>query len=128
LREFREDNGNIGFEILFVYFSIMTDKIVVLSTCATEEEAGKIARVLLEARVAACVTIVPGARSVYRWQGAVESAAECLLIIKSSRQLFDALSAALQKAHSYQVPEVLALPIVEGAPNYMNWLEGQLSA
>ena len=87
----------------------MTDKIVVLSTCATEEEAAKLARVLVEARVAACVTIVPGVRSVYRWQGAIESAAECLLVIKSSRQLFEALRMALEQAHAYDVPEVLAL-------------------
>jgi periplasmic divalent cation tolerance protein len=106
----------------------MTDKIVVLSTCATEEQAVKLARVLVEARVAACVTMVPGARSIYRWQGAVESAAECLLIIKSSLQLFEPLRTALEKAHAYDVPEVLALPVVEGAANYMNWLEGQLGA
>jgi periplasmic divalent cation tolerance protein len=104
----------------------MTDKIVVLSTCATEEEAAKLARVLVEARVAACVTMVPGARSVYRWQGAIETAAECLLIIKSSRQLFESLRLALEKAHTYDVPEVLALPIVQGTANYVNWLEGQL--
>jgi periplasmic divalent cation tolerance protein len=106
----------------------MTDKIVVLSTCATEEEAAKLARVLVEARVAACVTMVPGARSVYRWQGAVESAAECLLIIKSSRQLFEPLRMALEEAHPYDVPEVLAMPVVEGSANYMNWLEEQLGA
>ena len=104
----------------------MTDKIVVLSTCATEEEAAKLARALVEARVAACVTLVPGARSVYRWQGAIESAAECLLIIKSSRQLFETLRKTLEEAHAYDVPEVLALPVTEGAPNYMRWLEGQL--
>jgi|SRR5580658_6929670 periplasmic divalent cation tolerance protein len=106
----------------------MTDKIVVLSTCGTEEEAAKLARMLVEARVAACVTIVPGARSVYRWQEAIESAAECLLIIKSSRQLFEPLRTALEQAHAYDVPEVLALPVVEGSANYMNWLEGQLGA
>jgi periplasmic divalent cation tolerance protein len=104
----------------------MTDKIVVFNTCATEEEAAKLARALVEARVAACVTLVPGARSVYRWQGAVESAAECLLIIKSSRSLFDRLRSALEQAHAYDVPEVLAVPVVAGAPNYMNWLEAQL--
>ena len=104
----------------------MTDKIVVLSTCASEAEADKLARALVDARVAACVTTLPGARSVYRWQGAVESASECLLIIKSSRRLFEPLRMALQKAHSYAVPELLALPVVEGAPEYMNWLEGQL--
>jgi len=104
----------------------MTDKIVVLSTCATEEEAAKLARVLVEARVAACVTMVPGAQSVYRWQGAVETAAECLLIIKSSRRLFEPLRTALEEAHPYDVPEVLAMPVVEGAAKYMNWLEEQL--
>ena len=106
----------------------MTDKIVVLSTCATPDEAAKLARVLVEARVAACVTIVPGVRSVYRWQGAVETSEECLLMIKSSRPLFDQLRAALEKAHTYEVPEVLAIPVVDGAPNYITWLEGQLGA
>jgi len=106
----------------------MTDKIVVFSACATEEEAEKIARTLVEARLAACVNIVPGARSVYRWQGAIETAAEWMLIIKSSRQIFGRLSGALEKAHSYQIPEVLAVPVVEGAPNYLNWLEDQLGA
>lgn len=104
----------------------MTDQIVVFNTCATEEEAGKLARVLVEARVAACVTIVPGARSVYRWQGAIESAGECLLIVKSSRPLFDRLRAAIEAAHTYEVPEILAIPVVAGAPNYLNWIEGQL--
>jgi periplasmic divalent cation tolerance protein len=106
----------------------MTDKIVVLSTCATEEDAAKLARALVEARVAACVTMVPGARSVYRWQGAVESAAECLLIIKSSRGLFESLRTALEEAHTYDVPEVLAVPVVDGSVDYLNWLEGQLGA
>jgi periplasmic divalent cation tolerance protein len=84
--------------------------------------------VLVEARVAACVTMVPGVRSVYRWQGAIESAAECLLIIKSSRQLFEPLRMALEEAHAYDVPELLAVPVVEGSANYLNWLEGQLGA
>lgn len=106
----------------------MTDKIVVFSTCATEEEAARLAQALVEARIAACVTILPGARSVYRWQGAIQTSGECMLMIKSSRALFEPLRAALEKAHSYDVPELLALPVVDGAPNYMNWLEGQLGA
>lgn len=106
----------------------MTDKIVVFSTCATEAEADQIARALVEARVAACVNIVAGARSIYRWRGAVESAEEWLLIIKSSRELFAALQVELEKAHSYKIPELLALPVVEGAANYLSWLEGQLRA
>ena len=104
----------------------MTDKIVILSTCANEADAERIARALVDARLAACVTVAPGARSFYRWKGAVEDAAECLLIIKSSRPLFEALRAALEKAHPYEVPELIALPIVEGAPNYLNWLSENL--
>jgi periplasmic divalent cation tolerance protein len=105
----------------------MTDKIVVLSTCATEDEADRIARALVEARTAACVNIVPGVRSVYRWQGAVESSAECLLVIKSSRERFDELRVAIERLHSYEVPEVVALPVVDGAPNYLNWIDGSLT-
>jgi len=104
----------------------MTDKIVVFSTCASGEEAEKLARQLVEARLAACVTIVPAARSVYRWRGAIESASECLLVIKSSRPLFAALSAAIGKAHSYEVPEVLAVPVSDGSANYLSWLEGEM--
>jgi len=104
----------------------MTDKIVVLSTCSTAEEAEKIARRLLETRLAACVNVVPGMRSFYHWKGAVEDAAECLLVIKSRRGLFNRLRAELEKAHSYEVPEVLALSVIDGAPNYLNWLDAEL--
>lgn len=104
----------------------MTDKILVLNTCATAEEAERIARLLLDRKLAACVNVVPGLRSFYHWNGAIESAEECLLLIKSSRPLFEPLRAALEQAHSYDVPEVLALPIVEGASNYLNWLAGNL--
>src|SRR3954470_19014071 len=97
----------------------MTDKIIILSTWANVEDAERLARALVEARVAACVNIVSGVRSFYRWKGAVEDAAECLLVIKSSRSLFDALCAVLQKAHPYEVPEIVALPIVDGAPDYL---------
>ncbi|HXB68402.1 MAG TPA: divalent-cation tolerance protein CutA [Candidatus Acidoferrales bacterium] len=104
----------------------MTDKIVVLSTCANEEEAGKLARALVEERLAACVSIVPGVKSFYHWKGAVESSAECLLVVKSSRALFAPLRAALDRLHSYDVPEVLALPIVDGAPSYLDWLDASI--
>jgi periplasmic divalent cation tolerance protein len=104
----------------------MTDKIVVLSTCASEAEAERIAGRLVEERLAACVTVVPGARSFYRWQGAVESSNEWLLIMKTTREQFPGLAAALEKAHSYEVPEIIALPIVEGSANYLNWIEGSV--
>ena len=80
------------------------------------------ARMLVERRLAACVSVVPGVRSFYRWQGAIESAGEWLLLAKSSRERFSELSMALQQAHSYDVPEILALPVIEGAANYLNWL------
>lgn len=104
----------------------MTDKIVILSTCATEEEAEKLARALVEERLAACVNVVPRVRSYYRWKGAIESAGECLLVIKSSRDLFADVSAALVKLHSYDVPEAIAIPLVDGAANYLDWLDANL--
>jgi periplasmic divalent cation tolerance protein len=104
----------------------MTDKIVVLSTCGTEEEAERLARALVEQRLAACVNVVPRVRSFYRWKGQIEDAAECLLVIKSSRPLFDRLRATLASAHSYEVPEVVALPILDGSPDYLKWLEDNL--
>ncbi|MGB7761267.1 MAG: divalent-cation tolerance protein CutA [Bryobacteraceae bacterium] len=106
----------------------MTDKIVVFSTCASQEEAEKLARLVVEQGLAACASIVPNVRSYYRWQGAVETAGEHLLIIKSSRPQFAALSAALERTHSYEVPEVLAVPVVEGSAAYLTWLEASLGA
>lgn len=106
----------------------MTDKIVVLTTCASEQEAERLAHAMVEQRVAACVNVIPGLKSYYHWQGKLESAGEWLLLIKSSRAAFAALRAALEKAHSYEVPEVIALPVVDGAPNYLNWLSTNLAA
>ncbi len=100
----------------------MTDKIVVLSTCESAEQAEKLARALVEQRLAACVNIIPGMRSVYRWKGAIEDTGEFLLLIKSRRDLFDQMRLEIEKQHSYEVPEVIALPIVEGAENYLEWL------
>ena len=105
----------------------MTDKIVVLCTCASAEEAAKIARHLVENRLAACVTIVPQVRSIYRWKGVVEDATEWLLMVKSRRGLVEKLSAEIASLHSYQVPEVVALPLVDGSPAYLNWLDRELS-
>jgi periplasmic divalent cation tolerance protein len=104
----------------------MTDKIVILSTCANEEEAQSLSRLLLDDHLAACVNVLPRMRSYYHWKGAIESAEECLLIIKSSRELFESVRQVLETAHSYEVPEVLALPVVAGADNYINWLEANL--
>lgn len=105
----------------------MTDKIVVLSTCDSKARATRLARHLVKRRLAACVSIVPGARSVYRWKGAIEDAAEWLLVIKSRRDLFPALRDEIGKLHTYEVPEVIALPVVDGAENYLAWLDAELT-
>jgi periplasmic divalent cation tolerance protein len=104
----------------------MTDKIIVLSACDSEEQAASIARNLVEQRLAACVNILPGARSIYRWKEQVEIAAEWLLVIKSRRDLFGAVRAEIVRLHSYEVPEVIALPVVDGADSYLAWLDGEL--
>ena len=104
----------------------MTDKIVVLSTCESEEQAASIARHLIEHHLAACVNILPGARSIYRWKGAIEDAGEWLLVIKSRRDRFAALRAAVAKLHSYEIPELIALPVVDGSESYLGWLDREL--
>jgi periplasmic divalent cation tolerance protein len=105
----------------------MTDKIVVLSTCASPEEAARIARGLVEKRLAACVNVLPGVRSVYRWKGVVEDEAEVLLVIKSSRALFNQLRIELERMHSYELPEAIAIPVVEGSEPYLAWMDRELA-
>jgi periplasmic divalent cation tolerance protein len=100
----------------------MTGKIVVLCTCATAAEAARLARMAVEEQLAACATIIPAVHSVYRWQGAVEEAEEHLLVMKTTQEAFSALSAALRQAHSYETPEIVALPVVDGSAAYLEWL------
>lgn len=101
----------------------MTDKVVVLVTCSSAEEAGKIATAIVEQRLAACANIVSGIRSIYRWEGKVQDDQETLVIIKTTRERFAAVRDAIQKLHSYSVPEIIALPIVEGSEKYLNWIQ-----
>ena len=106
----------------------MTDKIVVLTTCDSEQQASELARALVEQHHAACVNIVPGARSIYRWKDQIEEASEWLLVIKSRRDLFPSLCAAIQNLHTYEIPELVALPIIEGSEPYLAWLDRELTA
>ena len=101
----------------------MTDKIIVLVTCGSPKEARKIARALVEQRLAACVSEigVPVA-STYRWKGKVETAKEFLLLIKTSKKRFAAMRDSVRKLHSYEVPEILALPIAAGSRDYLDWI------
>jgi len=106
----------------------MTDKIVVLSTCDSEDEAVQVARGLVEKRLAACVNIIAGARSIYRWKDSIEDSPKWLLVIKSRRGLFPSLRAEIARLHTYEVPEVIALQVVEGSETYMAWLDRELAA
>jgi len=101
----------------------MTDKVVVLVTCGSAKEARRIARAVIEERLAACVNII-GARveSIYRWKGRVESAKEFLLVMKTLRGRLPLLQRKIMELHSYDVPEIIALPIVAGSREYLAWL------
>ena len=100
----------------------MTDKRVVLSTAGSEDEARKIAHNLVENQLAACVNIVPGIESIYRWQGKVETAREWLLLIKTTAEKFPAVRDAIRELHSYDLPECIAIPIDDGSTEYLEWI------
>ncbi len=99
-----------------------TQALVVLCTCPSQEVAEALAGELVEARHAACINIVPEITSVYRWQGAVQQDSEALLIIKTTRDAFPALQEALKQGHPYELPEVIAVPVANGSPEYLAWL------
>jgi len=100
----------------------MTEHVVVLVTAASADEAARLGRTLVEERLAACANVVGPIRSIYRWQGAVEDAAEHLLLLKARAADVDALAARVCAIHSYDLPEVIALPIVAGSATYLAWL------
>jgi len=97
--------------------------LIVLITTASHEEAERIGRMLVERRLAACVNIVPAVTSLFWWEGRIAAERETLMIVKTSRKRFADLSTAVSAQHSYSVPEIIALPIVDGAPAYRKWLE-----
>ncbi len=97
--------------------------IVVLVTCGSEEEALRIAHSLVEKRLAACVNLVSPVRSIYRWEGKILDEKEWILIIKTQRNWFKKLEKEVRSLHSYAVPEIIGLPVVEGSSSYLKWLE-----
>jgi periplasmic divalent cation tolerance protein len=101
----------------------MTDKRIVLSTAGSEQEAHKIAHILVKRRLAACVNILPRVQSIYRWKGEIESAQEWLLLIKTRVDKFPAVRDAIGELHSYEVPECIVLEIEDGSLPYLQWLE-----
>jgi periplasmic divalent cation tolerance protein len=98
------------------------DEVVVFITASSEDEATKIARTLVGARLAGCVNIIKNIRSIYSWQGKIQDDPEVLMIVKTQKTLFDALMKKVKELHSYTVPEIIALPIIEGSEDYLNWL------
>jgi|SRR5215831_20390118 len=104
----------------------MTDKRVVLCTCASETEAERIAHHLVENRLAACVNLVSQVKSIYRWEGKVESAWEWLLIVKTNAEKFPDVSEAIRGLHSYEVPECISIPVDNGSASYLAWIDESL--
>ncbi len=100
----------------------MTNCIVVLITAPKEEEAVQIAKNLIDERLAACVNIVKNIRSLYRWKGAVEDEGEVLMIVKTQETLFENLKNRVRQLHSYSVPEIIALPMIHGFEDYVQWI------
>jgi periplasmic divalent cation tolerance protein len=103
----------------------MTDTVVIFVTAGSEAEAETIAQALVESRLAACVNILSPVRSIYRWEGKIADDREWLLLIKTQQERFPAVEAKVKALHSYQTPEVIALPIVQGAAQYMRWLKNE---
>ncbi len=99
------------------------ENIAVFITASGEDEAASIARALVEGRLAACVNIVRNLRSIYSWQGKVEDESEVLMIVKTQKKLFNSLAQKVRELHSYTVPEIIALPIVDGSEDYLKWLK-----
>jgi periplasmic divalent cation tolerance protein len=105
----------------------MTDKRIVLTTASSEEEAYKIARALVDRRLAACVNVVPQIASIYRWQEKVEEAREWLLIVKTTASAFGQVRQAIAELHSYDLPECLCLTVEDGSPDYLQWITESVS-
>jgi periplasmic divalent cation tolerance protein len=101
----------------------MSDRIIVLCTVRAPEDAERIARHLVESRLAACVNVVPAVMSIYRWKGKVETDEERLLLIKTRSEQFEALREAIVSLHPYEIPEVIALPIGAGHAPYLTWVD-----
>jgi len=99
---------------------------IVLTTVANPEEAEHLSRTLVEERLAACVTMIPAAQSIYRWQGKIESANETLLLIKTGTEQLAALEARLHELHSYEVPEFLVLEVDASSRPYLDWMQASL--
>jgi periplasmic divalent cation tolerance protein len=103
----------------------MEDFIVILVTASSEEEAKKIAQSLVEKRLAACVNIIKDVQSVFRWKGKISDEKELLLIIKTRKKLYKNVEEEIKTLHAYEVPEIIALPIISGSKDYLYWIDSE---
>jgi periplasmic divalent cation tolerance protein len=99
-----------------------SDQCVVLNTCPDAASAENIARALLDRKLAACINILPGIKSFYTWKGAYETAEEHLLLVKTSFTVYPAVEQAIRELHPYELPEIIAVPIATGLPDYLTWI------
>src|SRR5579872_4304431 len=104
----------------------MSGFLVVFCSCIGEQEALRIAKALVERRLAACVNVLPRVQSVYRWEGEVRLESEYLLLIKTTEERFSSLRDSITELHSYEVPEVLAIPVRGGSDKYLAWIQGSV--
>jgi len=103
----------------------LEDFIVILVTASSEEEAKKIAFSLVEKRVAACVNLIKDIESIYRWKGKISDEKEVLILIKTRKKLYKSVEEEIKKLHSYEVPEIIALPIISGSKDYLYWMDSE---
>jgi periplasmic divalent cation tolerance protein len=101
--------------------------LIVLTACAGAEQANRLATALVEQKLAACVNAVGSVTSTYRWQGAVQQEQECLLVIKTTEARFAALEQAIREQSTYELPEVIAIPVQTGSARYLEWLRGSVN-
>ncbi|CAN5272945.1 divalent-cation tolerance protein CutA [soil metagenome] len=99
-----------------------SEHLLAFTTCPDADSARAIARVLVEEKLAACINVLPGIASIYRWQGETLDEPECLLLMKTSQSVFERLAARLKTLHPYELPELIAIPIAEGSRPYLQWL------
>lgn len=103
----------------------MEDFILILVTASSEEEAKKIAFSLMEKRFAACINLVKDIESIYRWKGKISDEKEVLMLIKTRKKLYKSVEEEVKKLHSYEVPEIIALPIISGSKDYLYWMDSE---
>lgn len=102
-------------------------EVVVFVTASSTEEAEKLGRMIVESRLAACANLVSGVRSIFRWDNKISVENECLMIMKTTRQRYPELESVIRQHHSYEVPEIIALPVVAGSVSYLDWIWSETS-